>query len=113
MSENEIVERVDRIREICGEVANGLSVARRQGRMPSMDEARQMDQLSQELLQGIGTMPRNACSQIQNPERQRQVWETLELARQALKDAVQADVPSCKSSVPRAASSRLEFYCTG
>jgi hypothetical protein len=109
MTENEIIEQIERIHNICECVIAGMAAAKKEGRMPSLIEAKEMDRLSQELARCILDLPPRACEQLQNHERRQWGGNALAQAKDALKSIVQPP-SSGRSAVPRAASGSLGSY---
>ncbi len=114
MNEHEITGRMDKIQTICEQIAQGCGLAKQQGRMPTMAEARQMDELSCALLQEIRGLPQDACGKIGNPEQRHRAEAVLSSVRKALESVVRPDRPvrSRTNPVPRAALSRMGAYST-
>lgn len=113
MSEQEIVTGLDKIQELCGLVVNRMSVAKKQGRMLSMDEARKMDQRSSELIRMIKLLSNHSITNIQTPELRRRAETLLDLSQSTLKLVVQSDFIASRSqtkAIPRAASNRVAAY---
>jgi hypothetical protein len=115
MSEYEIIEGLDKVQELCGQVVNRMVLAKKQGRMLSIGEARKMDQRSLELTQLIKALSRHSISQMSSPELKRRAETLLDLSRSTLRLVVQSDSMAARTRTantrPRAASSRLEAYC--
>lgn len=115
MSEYEIIEGLDKVQELCGQVVNRMVLARKQGRMLSMEEASKMDQRSLELTRLIKQISHHSISSMENPELKRRAEALLDLSRSTLRLVVQSDSMASRTrpqaSVPRAAPRRLEAYC--
>lgn len=84
MSEKEIVERVESIQTLCGQIANSMHEARKQGRMMSLEEARRLDLLSQELKHGISEVGPDPFAEINSPFQRSRVGELLGEIRSTL-----------------------------
>jgi len=115
MNDHEIIEAMDAVQQLSDQMATRMLTARRQGRMLPIGEAREMDALSRKLLQRVRILFQHPLGEINSPELRRRAGEMLELARKALGLAIQPDVPDRSRlgrRMPRAASSRLDAYCT-
>lgn len=115
MNENEIIGCMGRIEALCKQVALDCDQARQQGRMSTLAEARHMDELSVELLQGVRELPENACRMIKNTDQQHWAESVMESVRETLGRIVRQEKPAHSEthSVPRAASRRMEAYTNG
>ena len=109
MNEYEIVESLDRIQGLCAQVEEAFGAAKREGRMPGLEEAKRLDAVSRELLDLIGALPPGFARGVECPELRARVNTALDLARHALKSALPA-TPNRSARAPRAAPSRLAIY---
>lgn len=112
MNEYEIIEHITRINKTSEKIVSGIESAQKEGRMPTMSEAKQMDELSTELLQNIGKLPYNVCDTIVNPQHQQLARQALDQARQTLRKAVHSERPvrSSGNGIPRVAMGRMNPY---
>lgn len=113
MSEREVIEGLDRIQNLCSQVVNPMVLAKRQGRMLSLEEAKTMDGLSQELLDCTREVSRFPMSRIASPELRCRADVLINLAKNALKLIVYSETVPAKprpNRIPPAASSRLNAY---
>ncbi len=114
MSEYEVIDGLDRVQELCGQVVNRMVLAKKQGRMLSLEEARKMDQRSLELTQLIKALSRHSMSLVSSPELKRRAETLLDMARSTLKLVIQSETTIARTragTAPKAASSRVEAYC--
>ena len=113
MSEREVIEELDKIQNLCSRVVNPMVLAKRQGRMLSIDEARNMDSLSKELLESSRDISRFPLSRITSPELRCRAEVLINLSKNALKLIIYSEtVPGRpkRNKIPRAASSGLAAY---
>ena len=114
MNEYEIARRIDIIESKCAQMAQGYDLAKQQGRMPTLAEAREMSELSFELLEEIRDLPQNACRLLVNTEQQYWGDKVMSLVRETLERIAQPERPirSGINPVPRASSRKMEAYST-
>ncbi|MDF7800904.1 hypothetical protein P4C99_15620 [Pontiellaceae bacterium B1224] len=112
MNEYEISKRIDQIQKICEQLVHVFDLAKQQGRMPNLSEAREMDDLSSALLREIRELPENACNRLENAELRERSKAVLTSAGGMLERIAQpVKVPDVGNNpVPNAAASRLHAY---
>lgn len=113
MSEKDIIHELDKIQGLCGKVVNPMVLAKRQGRMLSIDEARQMDSLSLELIECSREISKVQLTEIVSPDLRCRAEVLINLAKNSLKLIVYSEtVPARpkRNSYPRAAASQLNAY---
>ncbi|MBN2685691.1 MAG: hypothetical protein JXR40_10455 [Pontiellaceae bacterium] len=112
MNEHEVVDRMESIQTLCGQIANSMHEARQQGRMMTLEEARRMDALSQELKKGIDEVAPDPFEGIVSPLQRNRVGELLGEIRSTLLSAVEPSTPSVirTARVANAAPSSLKAY---
>lgn len=114
MNENEITRQMNRIKEMCEQMAHGCDQAKQQGRMPTLAEARKMAELSVEMLNDIRELPTNACALSGHAEHQNWSASVTSLVRETLERISPPNKPvrSGASSAPRASVQRMNAYNT-
>lgn len=113
MVEQEVVDQMESIQTLCGQIANSMHEARKQGRMMSLEEARRMDALSQELKRGIEEVAPDPFEGIVSPLQRNRVGELLVEIRSTLLSTVEPKELSGGSRtirVANAAPSSLKAY---
>lgn len=111
MSEQEVVGQMESIQTLCGQIANSMHEARKQGRMMSLEEARRMDALSQELkrsIEEVGPDPFEGISSTSNEHNR--VGELLGEIRSTLFSVVEPPASASRGRVPNAVPNRLKAY---
>jgi hypothetical protein len=112
MSEQEIINCIEQIQQLCKHMADGEANAKKEGRMMTVIEAKQMDVLSHELLYLIKSLPAKPCDVIHSDEQRQLASDVLNQAKAALKNILQPE-PSAsvaKGAAPRAVASRVSAY---
>ncbi|MBN2704007.1 MAG: hypothetical protein JXR23_07330 [Pontiellaceae bacterium] len=113
MSEQEIVDQIESIQTLCGQIANSMDEARKQGRMMTLEEARRMDELSMELKKGIDEVGPDPFEGIVSPLQRNRMGELLGEIRSTLLSAVEPSAQSgirTTARVANAPASSLKAY---
>jgi hypothetical protein len=112
MNEHEVVDQMESIQTLCGQIANSMHEARKQGRMMTLEEARRMDELSLELKRGVEEVAPDPFEGIVSPLQRNRVGELLGEIRSTLLSAVEpaAQPGSRTTRVAHAAPSSLKAY---
>lgn len=112
MSENELMESIDQIDAVGGRLAAEFEMAQRQGRMPTMAQARQLDGLSKALLQEIKNLPQNACRTLVAPALRQRAERVLAAVRATLEQVLLPDPAGrdAAGSAPRGAPGWMKAY---
>jgi hypothetical protein len=111
MSGSEIIEQLDVIQDLCLKLAESMHEAKAQGRMPSLEEVRRMDVLSERLTESIQSLPLNPCEMIDRIEVRQRAADLLKCASELLAPLLPTSSARTAARMP-AAASRLAAYGT-
>ncbi len=114
MSEYEIIEGLDKVQDLCGQVVNRMVVAKKQGRRMTLEGARGMDEHSLELIKMVKVLSHQVPDRLQTPELRRRAETLLDLSLNTLRLVVQSETTEARlrpEGLPRAAASRVAAYC--
>lgn len=85
MNSSEIINELNRTRSLCEQVDSLYQSANAMGRMLSLSETMQADQLSRELVKQIRKLPRKLCLEMSSPRVRLEGGETLDLVKMTLR----------------------------
>jgi hypothetical protein len=110
--QNRILETMCRIRQLCTELEQVMGVAQQEGRMATLEETMQADQLSTELMELIGELPEEPCSRIESAAFRGLAITALKDATELLRRMIVPTTNTRTSSSPpqRAAAGRVRAY---
>jgi len=110
MNGNEVAQQIDMVLERCRRVEAVFAAFKGEGRMATLEEAQQLDTLSQELLDAVRALPPTPCAGMDSTEMKCRTEAVLALACSVLKTVAVGPAKAPAARVPRAASGRVAAY---
>lgn len=84
-----LMEQLQRLERCVDALETNLAASRREGRMPSLEEARAADLLSREVMEILHAMPEQPCGGIADPALRSETAERLKAVQQKMAAALQ------------------------